>query len=54
MEEQEKEESYCIGRHVGEEGLWSLVGNQAGVEKLVIGRTDLNGNDQGTKNGTTK
>ena len=27
----------------------------AGVEKLVIGtRTDLNGNDQGTKNGTKK
>ena len=54
MEEQ-KREPYLISRHVGVQGLRSSVGNQARVEKLVIGtKTDLNFYDQGKKNGTTK
>ena len=37
------------------EGSRSPVGNQVGVKNLAVGtRTDLNDNDQGTKNGTTK
>ena len=55
IEEQDCKESYRIGHHLGKKGLRSPVGSLAGVEKLVIGtRTDLNGNDQSTKNQTTK
>ena len=55
MEEQERAESYRIGCHVVEQGSQSPVGNQAGEEKLAIGTSiDLNDNDQGMKNETTK
>ena len=57
MEEQEREreESYLNGHCAGEQRPRSPAGNQAGMEKLVIGsRTDLNGNNQGTTNRTTK
>ena len=44
------ENTYCIGRRMGEQGLRSPVENQARIENLAIGtRTDLNGKDQGTK-----
>ena len=47
-----REESHSISCYVSEQKSRFLVGNQAGIEKLVIGmRTDLTGNDQGTKNG---
>ena len=40
---------------MGEQRSQSPVENQTGIEKLVIEtRTDLNDNDQGTKNRTTK
>ena len=54
MGEQERE-TYRISHRTGKQVSRSLVGNQAGIEKLVIGtRNDLNRIDQGTKNGTTK
>ena len=44
--EREREESYPNGHCAGEQRPRSPAGNQAGMEKLVIGsRTDLSGNN---------
>ena len=53
LKESKKEEIQHHPR-VGNEGPRSPVGNQAGVEKFVIGiRTNSNRNDQDMINGTT-
>ena len=52
---QKREKLYSIDHCAVQQGSRSPVGNQVGIDKIVIGtRFDSNGNDQGTKNGITK